>query len=147
MQGSVLGPIKCIVQIDTLGRDCYRDMEGLFLYKNMYMDTGTLSLKYLIKIRRLMYLWHILHVDKKELLNKLYFAQKLESSKDDWVEQITKSMNNLVMGYFCTIIFYICILWKYIDWPIRWYCENLNLNNNDGISDIEKMPNNVDSSK
>ena len=35
MQGSVLGPIKCSVQIDTLGRDCYRDMEGLFLYKNM----------------------------------------------------------------------------------------------------------------
>ena len=35
MQGTVLGPIKCSVQIDTLGRDCYRDMEGLFLYKNM----------------------------------------------------------------------------------------------------------------
>ena len=35
MQGTVVGPIKCTVQIDTLGRDCYRDMEVLFLYKNM----------------------------------------------------------------------------------------------------------------
>ena len=35
MQGTVWGPIKCSVQMDTLGRDCYRDMEGLFLYKNM----------------------------------------------------------------------------------------------------------------
>ena len=27
--------MECSVQIDTLGRDCYRDREGLFLYKNM----------------------------------------------------------------------------------------------------------------
>ena len=59
------------------------------------MDTGTLSLKYLIKIRRLMYLWHILHVDKKELLNKFYSAQKLESSKDNWVKNIPKDKMDL----------------------------------------------------
>ena len=63
--------------------------------ESLYMDTGSLSLKYLIRIRRLMYIWHILHSDKKELLNKFYSAQKLESSKDDWVEQITKDKMDL----------------------------------------------------
>ena len=43
MQGTVLGPIKCSVQIDTLGRDCYRDREGLFLYKDM-VDVPPLSM-------------------------------------------------------------------------------------------------------
>ena len=26
------GPIKCSVQLDTLGRDCYERQEGLYLY-------------------------------------------------------------------------------------------------------------------
>ena len=34
MQGTVPGPIKAGVQVDTLGRDCYLYNEGLFLYKN-----------------------------------------------------------------------------------------------------------------
>ena len=34
MQGTVPGPIKASVQVDTLGRDCYTYSEGLFLYKN-----------------------------------------------------------------------------------------------------------------
>ena len=43
MQGTGLWPIKCSVQIDTLGRDCYRDREGLFLYKDM-VDVPPLSM-------------------------------------------------------------------------------------------------------
>ena len=34
MQGSVLGPIKCSVQIDTIGRSCIVENEGLYLYKD-----------------------------------------------------------------------------------------------------------------
>ena len=34
MQGTVAGPIKACVQVDTLGRDCYLYNEGLYLYKN-----------------------------------------------------------------------------------------------------------------
>ena len=33
MQGTVPGPIKACVQVDTIGRDCYSYSEGLFLYK------------------------------------------------------------------------------------------------------------------
>ena len=32
MQGTVMGPIKASVQLDTLGRDCYERQEGLYLY-------------------------------------------------------------------------------------------------------------------
>ena len=35
MQGSVFGPIKSTVQIDTLGRDCIKYNQGLFKYKNV----------------------------------------------------------------------------------------------------------------
>ena len=34
MQGTVAGPIKATVQIDTLGRDCYERREGLFTYND-----------------------------------------------------------------------------------------------------------------
>ena len=34
MQGTKLSNIKCSIQIDTLGKECYNSGEGLFLYKN-----------------------------------------------------------------------------------------------------------------
>ena len=37
LQGSVFAPIKCCIQIDSLGRDCYTTDEGLGLYK--YKET------------------------------------------------------------------------------------------------------------
>ena len=33
-QGTKFSNIKCSIQIDTLGRECYDSGEGLFLYKN-----------------------------------------------------------------------------------------------------------------
>ena len=33
MQGTKLSNIKCAVQIDTLGKECYTYDEGMFLYK------------------------------------------------------------------------------------------------------------------
>ena len=35
LQGSVFGPIKCSVQVDTLGRDCLTRNVGLYTYKNV----------------------------------------------------------------------------------------------------------------
>ena len=33
MQGTVTAPLKCSVQIDTLGRDCYTSGRGLYQYR------------------------------------------------------------------------------------------------------------------
>ena len=35
LQGSVFGPIKCSVQMDTLGRDCLKSGNGIYKYKNV----------------------------------------------------------------------------------------------------------------
>ena len=34
MQGTVMGPIKASVMLDTLGRDCYERQEGLYIYND-----------------------------------------------------------------------------------------------------------------
>ena len=43
MQGTVFAPIKCSVQIDTLGRDCLINGDGLYEYKEM-VDVPALSM-------------------------------------------------------------------------------------------------------
>ena len=35
MKGTVFAPLKCSVQIDTLGRDCLTNGEGLYNYKDI----------------------------------------------------------------------------------------------------------------
>ena len=34
MQGTVPAPLKASVQLDTLGKECYENMEGIFKYKD-----------------------------------------------------------------------------------------------------------------
>ena len=43
MQGTVFAPIKCSIQIDTLGRDCLANGDGLYEYKNV-VDVPGLSM-------------------------------------------------------------------------------------------------------
>ena len=43
MQGSVFGPIKCSIQIDTLGRDCLANGEGIYKYKDI-IDVPALAM-------------------------------------------------------------------------------------------------------
>ena len=62
---------------------------------NLYIECGRLPLQYVIKTRRMMYYWHILHLDKSELLYKFYVAQKLKANKNDWVTQIIKDKKDL----------------------------------------------------
>ena len=63
--------------------------------ESLFIESACLPLKYLIKIRRLMFLWHILHLDQKELLFKFYLAQSMVCHKDDWVEQVRKDRVDL----------------------------------------------------
>ena len=50
----------------------------------LYLETGCLPKKYIIKKRRLMYLHHILWRPKKELIRKFYEAQKTKLSKGEF---------------------------------------------------------------
>ena len=43
LQGSVFAPIKCSVQVDTLGRDCLRTGDGIYSYKDV-IDVPALAM-------------------------------------------------------------------------------------------------------
>ena len=62
---------------------------------SLYIESGKLPVQYVIKTRRMMYYWHILHLDENELLYKFYVAQKLKPNKSDWVSQIIKDKKDL----------------------------------------------------
>ena len=43
MQGTVFGPIKCSVQMDTFGRDCLANGDGVYEYKGV-VDVPVLAM-------------------------------------------------------------------------------------------------------
>ena len=61
----------------------------------LYSDAGKLDIKSLIKIRRLMYLWEILHRDKSELIYRVYRAQRVSNNIGDWVRLIDQDKSEL----------------------------------------------------
>jgi hypothetical protein len=61
----------------------------------LFIETGKLTVKHIIKMRRVMYWWHLVNLDKNEVLHKFYIAQKLNRSKEDWVEQLEKDKVDL----------------------------------------------------
>ena len=63
--------------------------------ESLYIETGKLPVKYIIKMRRVMYWWHLVNLSKDELLNKVYKAQKMSPNKGDWVEQLEKDKKEL----------------------------------------------------
>ena len=62
---------------------------------SLYNECGKTQIKYLIKVRRLMYYWHVLHLDSSELVYKFYSAQKLKPVKNDFVIQIEQDKSDL----------------------------------------------------
>ena len=54
----------------------------------LFLETGKMNLKYHIMQRRLLYLWHILSCDRRELISRIFFSQKLCPSPGDWVKMI-----------------------------------------------------------
>ena len=63
----------------------------------IYIDAGKLPLKYHIKFRRMMYLWQILHLEKTELVSRIFTSQKLEPKFGDWVKSVEKDKSDLLI--------------------------------------------------
>ena len=57
-------------------------------------------LRYIIKTRRLLFYWHFLQLDEKELLYRFLTAQTLKPSKNDWILELYTNMDeiNLKLG-------------------------------------------------
>jgi hypothetical protein len=56
--------------------------------ESFYFELGKYPLRFVWSKRRFMYLWHILHTDRDELIRKIYEMQKLDHNKGDWFESI-----------------------------------------------------------
>ena len=65
--------------------------------EGLYITTGTLPLKFMIIVRHMMYWWHIVNTDKKEILNKYYCMQVLSTDKNDWINQINQNKKDLCL--------------------------------------------------
>ena len=64
---------------------------------SLYIECAKLPIRFVCKSRRMMYYWHILHLDESELVYKFYLAQSLRPSKNDWVLQIAQDKKDLNM--------------------------------------------------
>ena len=60
-----------------------------------YLETGAIPLRFILKGRRLMYLWTILQKSDDELVAKVYMAQKLFPVKDDFIYKIKEDMEDI----------------------------------------------------
>ena len=60
-----------------------------------YLETGAIQIRFLLKGRRVMYLWSILQQPEEELVKKVYNAQKMFPVKDDWIHQIESDLEDL----------------------------------------------------
>ena len=54
----------------------------------LYLETGTLPIRFIIMARRLMFYWSILQKSDDELARQVFDAQKLAPLKNDWICQI-----------------------------------------------------------
>ena len=61
----------------------------------LFIECGKLPVKFIVKMRRIMYYWHILHRDEDELLFKFFSVQKYSPSEGDWVCQVKKDMKEV----------------------------------------------------
>ena len=53
-----------------------------------YLETGTLMLRHIIRINRLIYHRHIINIGEEETVRKIYEKQKQGSFKGDWINLI-----------------------------------------------------------
>ena len=61
----------------------------------LFLESGCIPVKYLLKMRRLMYLHHILRRPRNELIRKFYDAQKCKISKGDWAQMVQDDLKEL----------------------------------------------------
>ena len=63
-----------------------------------FLETNTISIRHVIMARRIMYFWNILQMDNKELVKKVFIAQKLSPCKDDWIHQLREDLKECLIN-------------------------------------------------
>ena len=65
-----------------------------------YRESASIPIRIKVSARRLMYWWHILSVDKSELIYRVYSAQKLSPISGDWINllEVGKKQFNITLS-------------------------------------------------
>ena len=61
----------------------------------LYAECGKIPIRNIIQTRRLLFYWHILHLEETELVFRFYLAQKFKPGKNDWILTVYKDMKEL----------------------------------------------------
>ena len=64
----------------------------------LYLETGSLPLRYILKSRRIMYLHNILKKEENELIRKIYETQKQNPSAGDFSELVRNDLTEIGMN-------------------------------------------------
>ena len=64
----------------------------------LYMETKSIPIRYIVASRRIMYLHNILQKDEKEMVRRVYEAQKADPSQGDFTELVTNDCEAIELG-------------------------------------------------
>ena len=64
----------------------------------LYLETGTIPLKFILRYRRIMFLHHILTRDKGALISQVFWAQVNKPAPGDWCTVLQEDMEALEIG-------------------------------------------------
>ena len=66
---------------------------------SLYLETGCVPIRYVIKLRRIMYLHHILTRDKTALITRAFWAQVRKPVKGDWCIVVKEDLESIGLGH------------------------------------------------
>ena len=61
----------------------------------LHLETGTLPLRFIIRVRRLMYFHYLLNEEENSLVNQFLRIQMKNPSKEDWINQVRDDLKYL----------------------------------------------------
>ena len=61
----------------------------------LYLESGNIPIRFILKSRRLNFLFYILHEDKESLIRKVFDEQDKNPLKGDWVSTVKKDISDL----------------------------------------------------
>ena len=67
--------------------------------KSLYLESGSIPIRFLIKAKRLMFLHYLLNRGDTELISQVLYAQKEQPIKNDWYSTVLKDLLLLGLDY------------------------------------------------
>ena len=61
----------------------------------LYLETGTIPVRFILMSRRLNFLWYLLNQDKSSLLSQFFHAQCDSPTRGDWVSSVKQDLKDL----------------------------------------------------